>query len=51
VGDVDATLAKVVAAGGKIAMPSASGDYGTVAHFEDSEGNVVGLYGDPKPAK
>lgn len=42
--DVDAALARVGAAGGKTVLPRAKGDYGSVAHFEDSEGNLVGLF-------
>lgn len=42
--DIDAALARVESAGGKVVLPRASGDYGAIAHFEDCEGNLVALY-------
>jgi uncharacterized protein len=43
--DIDSTLRKAVAAGGKIIYPKTdTGDYGFVAEFEDSEGNCVALH-------
>lgn len=45
VGDIEATLAKIEAKGGKILNPKMSiGQYGFVAHFEDCEGNRVALH-------
>ena len=45
VDDIEATLARVEAAGGKTLNPKTSiGEYGFVAHFEDSEGNRVALH-------
>jgi len=44
VADIDATLAKVSAAGGKIVMPKMSIPNGpTLAQFTDPAGNIVGL--------
>jgi hypothetical protein len=43
--DIDATLARVQANGGRVLNPRMSvGEYGFVAHFEDSEGNRVALH-------
>lgn len=43
--DIEKTLNKVAMAGGKILNPKTSiGKYGYIAHFEDSEGNRVGLH-------
>ncbi len=43
--DIDATLAKVNASGGKTILPKMSiGEYGFVGYFEDSEGNRVALH-------
>ena len=43
--DIDATLAKVTAGGGKIIKPkTAIGQYGFIGHFVDSEGNGIGLH-------
>jgi predicted enzyme related to lactoylglutathione lyase len=47
--DIDAALASVSRAGGTIALPKATGDYGAIAHFEDSEGNLVALHQAPAP--
>jgi uncharacterized protein len=44
VSDMDAALARAEACGGKVVLPRASGEYGSVAHFEDSEGNLVAFY-------
>jgi predicted enzyme related to lactoylglutathione lyase len=41
--DIDAALARVSSAGGRTVLPRASGN-GSVAHFEDSEGNLVALF-------
>ena len=41
---IDETLAKVIAAGGKVLYPKTSiGELGWVAEFEDSEGNCIAL--------
>lgn len=49
--DLRTELARVEAAGGKIVMPHTSiGDYGFIALFEDTEGNVVGLHSMPEGA-
>ncbi len=43
--DVANEAGRVEAAGGKVMMPKTSiGEYGFIAMFEDTEGNVVGLY-------
>jgi hypothetical protein len=43
--DIDGTLKKVKNSGGKILNPKIGiGEYGFVGHFEDSEGNRVGLH-------
>jgi predicted enzyme related to lactoylglutathione lyase len=45
VADINATLAKINAKGGKTLLPRmAIGEYGFIAHFEDSEGNRVALH-------
>ena len=42
---IDAVLPKIVQAGGKMLLPKTSiGQYGFIAHFEDSEGNRVSLH-------
>jgi uncharacterized protein len=42
--DIEETLRKVEAAGGKVTYPKTSvGEYGWVAEFEDSEGNLIAL--------
>lgn len=44
-GAIDAVLASIVAAGGKTLVPRTDiGQHGCFAHFEDSEGNRVGLH-------
>ena len=43
--DIEAVLARVVAAGGKVIQHRKGvGDFGFVGFFEDSEGNRVGLH-------
>jgi predicted enzyme related to lactoylglutathione lyase len=43
--DIDGTLAKINAAGGKTILPRMSiGEYGFIAHFQDTEGNRVALH-------
>jgi len=43
--DIEGTLAKVNANGGKLLMPKTSiGEYGHIAHFQDCEGNRVALH-------
>lgn len=45
VGDIEATLQKVIASGGKTLLSKMSiNEYGFIAHFEDSEGNRVALH-------
>jgi hypothetical protein len=45
VDDIDKTLAKINASGGKTLLPRmAIGEYGFIAHFQDSEGNRVALH-------
>lgn len=44
-GELDAVIARIPAAGGKIAKPRmAIPPHGFIAIFEDTEGNVVGLH-------
>jgi hypothetical protein len=44
VDDIEKTLGRVGAKGGKILNPkTAIGEYGFIAHFEDCEGNRVAL--------
>jgi len=43
--DLEETLGRVSAGGGKVLFPKMSiGEYGFIAHFEDSEGNRVALH-------
>jgi uncharacterized protein len=43
--DIDGTLAKINANSGKTILPRmAIGEYGFIAHFQDSEGNRVALH-------
>jgi uncharacterized protein len=43
--DIDGTLAKINANGGKTLLPKMSiGEYGFIAHFQDTEGNRVALH-------
>ncbi len=43
--DVAAALSRATAAGGSVALDTMSiGDYGTIGHFVDSEGNRVALH-------
>jgi hypothetical protein len=45
VDDIEATLARAEAAGGKTLVAKMSvGEHGFIAHFEDTEGNRVGLH-------
>ena len=45
VDDIEGTLKKVEQNGGKILNPKMNiGEYGFVAHFEDSEGNRIALH-------
>ncbi|MGE5893837.1 MAG: VOC family protein [bacterium] len=45
VDDIEETLRKINANGGKTLMPKKSiGDYGFIAHFEDTEGNRLALH-------
>jgi uncharacterized protein len=41
--DVEAALTTVQELGGRVVLPRTSGDSGSIAHFEDSEGNLVAL--------
>lgn len=44
-GNIEETLQKVLLAGGKILYPLTSvGEWGSVAEFEDSEGNCIALH-------
>ena len=44
VSDIDATLRRAVDAGGKVLYPKTSiGEYGSVAEFQDSEGNTIAI--------
>lgn len=46
--DVGATLAAVSNAGGKTLLPeTAIGEFGWIAHVEDSEGNRIGIHRAP----
>lgn len=46
--DIEETLRKTVAAGGKLLYPKTSiGELGWVAEFEDSEGNCIALHSEP----
>ena len=48
VDEIDGTLARIDAAGGKRLLPRTSiGEHGFIAHFEDSEGNRVALHEAP----
>jgi predicted enzyme related to lactoylglutathione lyase len=42
--NVDDALEVVQARGGKVVMPTTTGEFGAIAHIEDSEGNLVALY-------
>jgi uncharacterized protein len=43
--NIKGTLAKVASGGGKTLLPKTSiGEWGFVAHFEDTEGNRLGLH-------
>ena len=43
VSDVDAALTTVQELGSRVMLPRTSADSGSIAHFEDSEGNLVAL--------
>lgn len=43
--DIEATLARAAEKGGKVLTPRTSiGDHGFIGHFEDCEGNRIGLH-------
>jgi predicted enzyme related to lactoylglutathione lyase len=43
--NIEGTLEKVTAKGGKVLMPrTAIGQYGFIGHFADTEGNRIGLH-------
>ncbi|TRX58459.1 VOC family protein [Fulvivirga sp. M361] len=43
--DIEGTLGKIGASGGETLVPKTSiGDYGFIAHFQDTEGNRVALH-------
>jgi uncharacterized protein len=43
--DISGTLEKAVKSGGRILNPKMGiGEYGFIGHFEDSEGNCIGLH-------
>ena len=45
VNDIDDILARVKVHGGKVLLPKTGiGEYGFIAHFEDTEGNRVALH-------
>jgi len=45
VDDIDETLRRITANGGKTVLPKKSiGKYGFIAHFEDTEGNRLALH-------
>ncbi len=45
VGDIEETLRRVLASGGTTIMSKSSiGEYGYIAHFEDTEGNRLALH-------
>jgi predicted enzyme related to lactoylglutathione lyase len=47
--DIEVTLGKIGEQGGKTLVPKMSiGEHGFVAHFEDTEGNRVGLHSPPE---
>jgi predicted enzyme related to lactoylglutathione lyase len=41
---IDETLARVERSGGRVVLPKQRGDYGSIAHFEDCEGNLIGVF-------
>lgn len=46
VDDIETTLKNVTTAGGRILNPKTNiGKYGFIAHFEDTEGNRIGIHG------
>jgi len=45
VDDIDETLRRITANGGKTLLPKKSiGEYGAIAHYEDTEGNRLALH-------
>lgn len=45
VDDIDAAMKEILANGGKTVLPKKSiGEYGFIAHFEDTEGNRLALH-------
>jgi len=47
--DLDAAIARVPDAGGKVLTPKTPiGEHGFIAHVLDTEGNRIGLHGAPK---
>jgi hypothetical protein len=43
--DIDSTLTAVEMNGGRIVMPkTGGGEHGSIAHFEDCEGNLIALF-------
>jgi len=51
VDDIEATVAKVEAAGGKIVQPIGVDAPELTARFADPAGNVLGMYQEPPPKK
>ncbi len=50
--DIDASLEKVVAAGGSVAMPKQEiAGMGYYAYIKDTEGNIIGVWQDIKKAE
>ena len=48
--DIEGTLARVKAKGGKTLLPKIDiGEYGYIAHFEDTEGNRIALHRRKEP--
>ena len=45
--DVDGALERVRQRGGSVVMPTTRGEFGAIAHFEDSEGNLMALFSFP----
>jgi predicted enzyme related to lactoylglutathione lyase len=42
--DIDVTMARIKAHGGRVLLPKTRmGEYGFIAHFEDTEGNRIAL--------
>lgn len=48
---IDATVEKALAAGAKVVIPKMDiGQYGFIAHLEDTEGNRIGIHEEPAGA-